>query len=67
MRTVESIIKAGDCGGVLLDYSDNYFDLIVTSPPYAECRKKTYGNQTKRVCGMVFAEERSISASSEAP
>lgn len=43
MRTVESIIKIGDCTNVLLGYPDNYFDLIVTSPPYADCRKKTYG------------------------
>ena len=43
MRTVQSIIKSGDCANVLLDYPDNYFDLIVTSPPYADCRKKTYG------------------------
>jgi len=26
-----------------LDYPDDYFDLIITSPPYADCRKKTYG------------------------
>lgn len=33
----------GDCADVLLDYPDDSFDLIVTSPPYADCRKKTYG------------------------
>jgi len=27
----------------LQDYLDNFFDLIVTSPPYADCRAKTYG------------------------
>lgn len=43
MKTVESIIKDGDCAEVLLDYPDNFFDLIVTSPPYADCRVKTYG------------------------
>jgi DNA modification methylase len=43
MRTVESTIKQGDCLDVLLDYPDNFFDLIVTSPPYADCRAKTYG------------------------
>lgn len=43
MRTVESVIKSGDCANVLLDYPDNFFDLIVTSPPYADCREKTYG------------------------
>jgi len=43
MRKVESIIKCGDCADVLLDYPDNFFDLIITSPPYADCRAKTYG------------------------
>jgi len=43
MRKVESIIKCGDCADVLLDYTDSFFDLIVTSPPYANCRTKTYG------------------------
>lgn len=28
---------------VLLDYPENSFDLIVTSPPYADCRAKSYG------------------------
>ncbi|MGI6087766.1 MAG: DNA-methyltransferase [Kiritimatiellia bacterium] len=43
MKTVESIIKEGDCAQVLRDYPDNFFDLIVTSPPYADQRKNTYG------------------------
>ena len=43
MRKVECIIKCGDCADVLLDYPDSFFDLIVTSPPYADCRAKTYG------------------------
>ena len=43
MRTVEAIIRKGDCLDVLQDYPDNSFDLIVTSPPYADCRAKTYG------------------------
>ena len=43
MKTIESIIKAGDCAQVLHDYPDNFFDLIVTSPPYADQRKNTYG------------------------
>ena len=33
----------GDCGSVLSDYPDNTFDLIVTSPPYADQRNRTYG------------------------
>jgi site-specific DNA-methyltransferase (adenine-specific) len=43
MRKVECNIKCGDCADVLLDYPDSFFDLIVTSPPYADCRAKTYG------------------------
>ena len=43
MRTIESIIKIGDCLDVLKDYPDNSFDLIITSPPYADCRAKSYG------------------------
>jgi site-specific DNA-methyltransferase (adenine-specific) len=36
-------IKHGDCGEVLREYADDTFDLIVTSPPYADKRKNTYG------------------------
>lgn len=36
-------IKHGDCRDVLREYPDNTFDLIVTSPPYADRRKSTYG------------------------
>jgi DNA modification methylase len=36
-------IKHGDCLNVLEDYPDDTFDLIVTSPPYADKRKNTYG------------------------
>jgi len=36
-------IKHGDCIDVLREYRDNTFDLIVTSPPYADKRKSTYG------------------------
>ena len=42
MKT-ETIIKCGDCLDVLKDYQNNSFDLIVTSPPYADSREKTYG------------------------
>jgi len=38
-----SIIKHGDCLDVLKEYPDDYFDLILTSPPYADARVKTYG------------------------
>jgi len=43
MRIITAEIKHGDCQTVLADYPDNHFDLIVTSPPYADKRKNTYG------------------------
>ncbi len=43
MKTFESVIQCGDCADVLADYPDDFFDLIVTSPPYADSRAKTYG------------------------
>jgi len=37
-------ILCGDCEQVLKDnFPPNYFNLIVTSPPYADRRKDTYG------------------------
>lgn len=33
----------GDCEEVLRDFPDDCVDLIFTSPPYADCRKNTYG------------------------
>ncbi len=36
-------LHLGDCGGVLSDFPDGCIDLIITSPPYAERRKHTYG------------------------
>ncbi|MCX8089652.1 MAG: site-specific DNA-methyltransferase [Verrucomicrobiae bacterium] len=43
MRITTAEIKHGDCLDVLREYADNTFDLIVTSPPYADRRKHTYG------------------------
>lgn len=43
MRVTTAEIKQGDCLEVLREYPDNTFDLIVTSPPYADKRKNTYG------------------------
>ena len=52
LQTQEKVIKdivlenqylLGDCRYVLQDIPANTFDLIVTSPPYADSRKKTYG------------------------
>lgn len=36
-------ILLGDCEDVLKEFPDNSFDLIFTSPPYADQRAKTYG------------------------
>jgi site-specific DNA-methyltransferase (adenine-specific) len=36
-------IRLGDCAEVLRGYPRNFFDLIVTSPPYADSRTRTYG------------------------
>jgi len=36
-------IHQGDCEEVLKDFPDNSVDLIFTSPPYADQRKRTYG------------------------
>ena len=33
----------GDCLEMLTTYPDNFFDLIITSPPYADNRANTYG------------------------
>ncbi len=39
---VDSII-CGDCENIVNEFPDDSIDLIVTSPPYADCRKNTYG------------------------
>jgi len=38
-----NVVLQGDCLTVLDEYPKDFFDLIVTSPPYAEARKHTYG------------------------
>jgi DNA modification methylase len=43
MRTFENTYLVGDCKEVLQKIPDDSIDLIVTSPPYADSRKKTYG------------------------
>lgn len=40
---IKSKIYLGDCNTILRNISDNSVDLIVTSPPYADQRKSTYG------------------------
>ena len=42
MDYIDSIIH-GDCERVLRDVPDDSIDLIFTSPPYADQRKRTYG------------------------
>ena len=42
-KEFENQYIVGDCKEVLKKIPDNTFDLIVTSPPYADSRKKTYG------------------------
>lgn len=41
--TVNTEIVQGDCAEKLKHYPNDFFDLIVTSPPYADRRRHTYG------------------------
>lgn len=43
MIELKSDIFLGDCREVLKNVNDNSIDLIITSPPYADRRKHTYG------------------------
>jgi site-specific DNA-methyltransferase (adenine-specific) len=43
MQDIPSKIHLGDCLDILADYPDDFFDLIITSPPYADSRTNTYG------------------------
>lgn len=43
MGEITAEIKQGDCLDVLKEHADSTFDLIFTSPPYADSRAKTYG------------------------
>ena len=43
MKLIDAKILLGDCKNVLKSIEDNSVDLIVTSPPYADQRKSTYG------------------------
>lgn len=42
MKFLDQII-CGDCEEILKDFPENCVDLIFTSPPYADQRKRTYG------------------------
>jgi DNA modification methylase len=41
--TIETTIHRGDCLEILQGYPDAFFQLIITSPPYADSRSRTYG------------------------
>ncbi len=43
MKKIKTDLFLGDCLEVLTDYDTDSFDLIMTSPPYADRRSKTYG------------------------
>lgn len=40
---VKAEIYPGDCKNELKNIQDNFIDLIITSPPYTDQRKGTYG------------------------
>ncbi|MDR2695436.1 MAG: site-specific DNA-methyltransferase [Deltaproteobacteria bacterium] len=54
METKSQVIH-GDCLSALQDFPPGKFDLIVTSPPYADRRKNTYGGipPDKYVCWFL--------------
>ena len=43
MQGLNAVIIEGDCSKELSQLKDSSIDLIVTSPPYADSRIKTYG------------------------
>ena len=43
MKQITTDILQGDCLDVLKTFPDQVFDLIITSPPYADSREKSYG------------------------
>ncbi|MCS7055524.1 MAG: site-specific DNA-methyltransferase [Thermoflexales bacterium] len=43
MREIKTELIHGDCLEVLRSFADESFDLIITSPPYADSRARTYG------------------------
>ena len=43
MTKIKTDLYLGDCLEVLADFDTDSFDLIMTSPPYADRRAKTYG------------------------
>ena len=43
MKEIKTDFYLGDCLEVLANFEADKFDLIITSPPYADSRSKTYG------------------------
>ena len=43
MKSINTNIYLGDCLDILSDFDANSYDLILTSPPYADRRSNTYG------------------------
>ena len=43
MAAVKTTLYLGDCLEILAGFEADSFDLIMTSPPYADRRAKTYG------------------------
>lgn len=43
MKPLQTDILHGDCLNVLKKFPSEHFDLVVTSPPYADRRVNTYG------------------------
>ena len=44
----------GDSRLVLAELADESIDLIVTSPPFALLRQKSYGNEASQKCQMAL-------------
>lgn len=42
-KAIKADVILGDCRDVLVELPTDYVDLIITSPPYADQRKSTYG------------------------
>ena len=43
MEPLTADIVLGDCLEVLKGFPDEFFDLVITAPPYADRRANTYG------------------------
>ena len=55
-KPVTTDLIQGDCREVLKRFDNGIFDLIVTSPPYADQRGKTYGGSKPDVYVKWFLE-----------